>query len=212
MLYLDTLIILAGGRSSRMGTDKQFMTVDNRLIVDQMIEKLKKHFKEIIIVTNKPEMYKNYSYKIVEDIVKEFGPLAGIHAGLMNSNSLNNYVLACDMPFVNFDYICYMQSLLKDDLKGPDAVVTRFGEWIEPFNAFYSKNLINRIEKNILLNKRRIVTLFEEAEVLYVPECKAREFSPKWEMFTNLNTCSDVQQFMIVNERNHYDGVKVCTY
>src|SRR5665648_903038 len=111
MLYLDTLIILAGGRSSRMGTDKQFMTVDNRLIVDQMIEKLKKHFKEIIIVTNKPEMYKNYSYKIVEDIVKEFGPLACIHAGLMNSNSLNNYVLACDMPFVNFDYICYMQSL-----------------------------------------------------------------------------------------------------
>src|SRR5665648_1298781 len=136
MLYLDTLIILSGGRSSRTGTDNQFMTVDNRFIVDQMIEKLKKHFKEIIILTNKPEMYKNYSYKIVEDIVKEFGPLAGIHAGLMNSNSLNNYVLACDMTFVNFDYICYMQRLLKDDLKEPDAVVTRFGEWIEPFNAF----------------------------------------------------------------------------
>ncbi|MCJ7690495.1 MAG: molybdenum cofactor guanylyltransferase [Clostridiaceae bacterium] len=201
MLYLDTVIILAGGKSSRMGIDKQFMIVDNRLLIDHMIEKLKKHFKEIIIVTNKPEMYENYPYKIVEDKVKEFGPLAGIHAGLMSSSSLYNYVLACDMPFINFDYVYYMQSLIKEELKELDAVVTRFGQWLEPFNAFYSKNLIDRIEKNILENKRRIVTLFEESEVLYVTESKAREFSPKWEMFMNLNTCDDFQQYMVMKER-----------
>lgn len=201
MLNLDTVIILAGGKSSRMGIDKQFMIVNNLLMIDHMIEKLKNHFKEIIIVTNKPEMYKNYPYKIVEDKVKEFGPIAGIHAGLLNSSSLYNYVLACDMPFINFNYVYYMQSLIKDNLKGLDAVVTRLGDWLEPFNSFYSKNLIDKIEKNIYDNKRRIVTLFEEAEVLYVPESKAREFSPNWEMFMNLNTRNDLNQYMAMEER-----------
>ena len=201
MLNLDTVIILAGGKSIRMGIDKQFMTINNHSMIDHMIEKLKKHFKEIIIVTNKPEMYKNYPYKIVEDKVKDFGPLAGIHAGLLSSSSLYNYVVACDMPFINFNYVYYMLSLIKDDIKGTDLVVTRLGEWIEPFNAFYSKELIGRIENNIRLNKRRIVTLFEQAEVLYVPENKAREFSPNWEMFMNLNTRNDLELYKIMEER-----------
>jgi len=201
MLNLDTVIILAGGKSIRMGIDKQFMTIDNHSMIDHMIEKLKKHFKEIIIVTNKPEMYKNYPYKIVEDKVKDFGPLAGIHAGLLSSSSLYNYVVACDMPFINFNYVYYMLRLIKDDINGMDVVVTRLGEWLEPFNAVYSKDLIGRIEKNIRLNKRRIVTLFEEAEVIYIPESKAREFSPNWEMFMNLNTRYDLKLYLGMEDR-----------
>jgi molybdopterin-guanine dinucleotide biosynthesis protein A len=107
-----------------------------------------------------------------------------------------NYVVACDMPFINIEYVKYMMELIKEHDGEVDGVITRLGEWIEPFNAFYSKNLIGRIEKNIRKNNRQINLLLQDSNVLYVSEAKARVFSPKWEMFTNINTLKDYESLM----------------
>lgn len=201
MVHFDTAIILAGGKSSRMGFDKQFLRIEDQYITDLLVEKLRTIFSEIIIVTNKPEEYTKYPCKTVEDEIKGFGALAGIHTGLKNARSLYNYVIACDMPCINIDYIHYMRKLIEDSPKEVDGVVTRFGEWIEPFNSFYSKRLISPIENNIKYNKRRIGTLLETSKIIYVPENKARAFSPRWEMFMNLNTRSDISQYLVMKDR-----------
>ena len=196
MAYMDTAIILAGGKSSRMGFDKQFLKLRDKYIVEMITEKLEKVFNEIIIVTGKPEEYMKYGYKLVEDEIKDFGPLAGIHVGLKSSSSIHNYIVACDMPFINIEYLNYMRSLINEHEGKVDGVITRLGEWIEPFNAFYSKSLLKRLEENIEKGNKQINILLKDSNVLYVSEAVAREFSPDWDMFTNVNTIKDYESLM----------------
>lgn len=191
---METAIILAGGKSSRMGFDKQFMKLDGRYIIDIILDKLSSFFSEFIIVTNRPEAYRQYSCKVVRDEVENFGPLGGIHAGLKHSGSRYNYLIACDMPYINKEYIRYMKGLLLDRKEGADAVITRLGDWIEPFNAFYSTGLLGHIENSINHNVRQINVMLKDANVIYVAEGKAREYSPGWEMFINLNTVRDYEK------------------
>ena len=196
MAHMETAIILAGGKSSRMGFDKQFLKLRDKYVIEIIAEKLEKVFSEIIIVTGRPEEYAKYGFKLVEDEVRNFGPLAGIHVGLKNSGSIYNYVVACDMPFINLKYIRYMMQLIEESDGCVDGVITKLGDWIEPFNAFYSQNLISRIEENMKNGKRQINLMLQDANVLYVSEAKAREFSPDWEMFTNINTFKDYESLM----------------
>jgi molybdopterin-guanine dinucleotide biosynthesis protein A len=193
---METAIILAGGKSSRMGFDKQFLKLQDKYVIEIIAERLKEVFSEIIIVTGRPEEYVKYGFKLVEDEVRNFGPLAGIHVGLKNSGSIYNYVVACDMPFINLKYIRYMMQLIEESDDRVDGVITKLGDWIEPFNAFYSQNLISRIEENMKNGKRQINLMLQDANVLYVSEAKAREFSPDWEMFTNINTFKDYESLM----------------
>lgn len=196
MSDMETAIILAGGKSSRMGFDKQFLRLRDKYLVEMIAEKLRGVFNEIILVTNRPEEYVKYGFRLVEDEVKNFGPLAGIHVGLKSSGSTHNYIVACDMPFINIEYVKFMMELIKQHDGKVDGVITRLGNWIEPFNALYSKNLIGRIEENIKKGKRQINLLLQNSNVLYVNEAKAREFSPDWEMFTNINTLRDYERLM----------------
>ncbi len=193
MAYMETAIILAGGKSSRMGFDKQFLKLRDKYIIEMMAETLEKVFNEIIIVTGRPEEYVKYGYKLVEDEIKDFGPLAGIHVGLKSSGSLHNYIVACDMPFINIKYLNYMRSLINQHEGKVDGVITRLGEWIEPFNAFYSKSLLQKLEENMGKGNKQINLLLKDSNVLYISEAKAREFSPDWEMFTNVNTIKDYE-------------------
>ena len=192
MSLIDTAIILAGGNSKRMGFDKQFISMGDISITEYIMTALKPIFPNVILVTNKPQAYDRTDIEIAEDLYKGFGPLGGIHAGLLKSHSLYNYIIACDMPYINLDYINYMKKALADDSYKAEAVITRFGHWIEPFNAFYSKALIPKIEAGIFMDKKKISGLLNISEVLYIDENIARSFSPDWRMFMNLNTEKDL--------------------
>lgn len=196
MADMGTAIILAGGKSSRMGFDKQFLKLRDKFIIEMITERLQKVFSEIIIVTGRPDEYAKYGLKLVEDEVKDFGPLAGIHVGLKSSGSMHNYIVACDMPFINLKYLEYMMELIEQHGGMVDGVITRLGEWIEPFNAFYSKSLLPKIEENMEKGKRQINILLQDSNVLYISESKARVFSPDWGMFTNVNTQKDYESLM----------------
>lgn len=199
MSCTDTAIILAGGKSSRMGFDKQFVEIDGICITEYIIDLLRPIFKSIILVTSRPECYRNKkSVILAEDYYKDFGPLGGMHIGLAKSESQYNYMIACDMPYINKAYIDYMKRLLKEDNYRKSAVITRFGDWIEPFNAFYSKALIPQIEENILQKKQKISSLLFSSQVLYIEEQKARAFSPDWAMFTNLNKVEDLENLRLL--------------
>jgi molybdopterin-guanine dinucleotide biosynthesis protein A len=89
-----------------------------------------------------------------------------------------------------------MMEIIKEHEIEVEGVITRLGEWIEPFNAFYSKSLIPKIEENISKGKRQINTLLQDSNIHYISEAKAREFSPDWEMFTNVNTLGDYESLI----------------
>lgn len=194
MKRFGTAVILAGGKSARMGFDKQLLVVNERRLIDGLRRKLSHEFDEIIVVTNRSEYYLGFSDKITKDIIVGKGPLSGIHAGLSEAASQLVYFVACDMPTINLEYIRYMEKEIEDlDIK---ACVTNFGEWIEPFNAFYSKEMIKDIEEHLLRNRKSVFSLLRKLPVHYIEEEKAREFCPNWEMFLNLNTKEDLNHFL----------------
>ncbi len=186
-----TAIILAGGKSMRMGFDKQFLKLEDKSNIDLLIEKLSPIFDDFLIVTNKPNEYDKEYIRVVSDEIKDKGPLSGIHIGLKESKSKYSYLIACDMPIVNLDYIRYMMDLIKR--KQSYAVVTKARIGIEPFNGFYSKDLIKPIETYLKGNKRDIKTLLETVDTTYISYKKALRMSPDWSMFLNLNTKEDLK-------------------
>ncbi|CAH2214913.1 molybdenum cofactor guanylyltransferase [Tepidibacter aestuarii] len=188
MSKFKTAVILAGGKSSRMKFDKQFLKINGVRLIDYLIDKLKLEFEEIIIVTNKKEFYKNCKVKIVSDEIKDKGPLGGIHRGLKEASSEYVYFIACDMPTINLDYIRYMKSMIKD----ADACVTKSQNHIEPLNSFYNKRIVKDIEKYIYEDKRSLFLFISNINTIYIKEDKARGFSPNWDMFRNLNTQEDL--------------------
>lgn len=196
MKKLGTAAILAGGKSTRMGFDKQLLEISEKRLIYDLIDKLSKEFEEIIVVTNSPEYYSNSNIKIIEDIIVGEGPLSGIHAGLKCASSQFVYFIACDMPNINLKYIRYMKSKIRDLEIYAEIYVTRCGKNIEPFNAFYSKDLIIDIENNLSQGKRSLRSLFEKIPTYCIEEKEARIFSPNWEMFLNLNTEEDLRNFL----------------
>jgi molybdopterin-guanine dinucleotide biosynthesis protein A len=189
-----TAIILAGGRSTRLGFDKQLIKLGDGNLMDHLINTLSLIFEEIIIVSNKPELYAGKNVKVVSDSFVDVGPLAGFYAGLSAATHTCCYVTACDMPWISESYVRYLMKCHKDQ---PDKEIwtTRKGTMLEPFGGLYSKVLTDRIVSLVTAGNRRIQALFLQAEVGYVSEKKARHYSPDWHMFDNINTLNDLETF-----------------
>ncbi|MBB6215809.1 molybdopterin-guanine dinucleotide biosynthesis protein A [Anaerosolibacter carboniphilus] len=195
-MEMNTAILLAGGKSRRMGFDKRFIEIENKTMVDFQIERLYKAFQRILLITDDRRLFSGCSCEVIEDEFKDIGVLGGLYTGLKNSYTIYNYVLACDMPSINYNYIEYMKELLREAPKEYDGLVTRYGEWIEPFNAFYHKNLIHPLKDAIEDGHKRISFVLKKCDVLYVDERTARSFSPDWRMFTNLNSEDDLKKYL----------------
>lgn len=192
-MLFGSAVILAGGKSSRMGFDKQLLQVKKNHLLRQHGQTLSAIFDQIIVVTNTPDMYKGSPFTLVHDEFCGKGPLGGLHIGLKAALSSYVYLLACDMPFIHLDFILYMQKYLRE--AGGDACVTRFGTHIEPFNAFYSRGIIKDIEAYLCSGKTSLYQFLRLVNTLYVPESEARYFSPDWSMFANLNTRQEFEQW-----------------
>lgn len=180
--------VLAGGLSKRMGFDKQLLMINEKRLFDQIYNTLSEQFNDIIVNTYRPDFYIDYPVRTVQDFFPNMGPLAGIHCSLKSSDSKYVYIIACDMPHINLSYVNYMKEIIINEKNNLDACVTKIGNWIEPFNAFYSKNCLPVIEKDLMENKTSIRYFLKKVNTLEIFENKAREFSPDWSMFQNLNT------------------------
>lgn len=187
-----TAIILSGGKASRMdGQDKAFLKIDNEPIISAQLRALKKLFKKIIIVTNLPEKYGAIKgVKVISDIVAHQGSLGGIYSGLMASTSFYNFVVACDMPYIDTSLIEYMYK----KSSGYDAVVPKINKRYEPLYCFYSRNCLKFIGK--LLDKKmfKINKLFSRIKVKEIVRGEIKQFALGAKIFTNINTKEDLKK------------------
>ena len=104
-----TAIILAGGKSSRMGTDKGLLDFEGNKLIQHVIDNVKSSCEEILVVSNN-DGYNSLGYPVVKDRFLNRGPLGGIHAGLSITKTNWNFVIGCDMPFAEKHFIAYLLS------------------------------------------------------------------------------------------------------
>ncbi|TXG35344.1 molybdenum cofactor guanylyltransferase [Seonamhaeicola maritimus] len=109
-----TGIILAGGKSSRMGADKGFIKLNNKSFVEYSIKALKPLVNDIIIVSDNPD-YDAFGYKRILDEIKDAGPVAGIYSGLNASKTENNLILSCDIPLIKTGVLEKLIESIDDD-------------------------------------------------------------------------------------------------
>lgn len=193
MKKFGSAVVLAGGKSSRMGFDKKNMTINNELLLVSMVKKLRELFNEIILITNTGNTLDIFDI-VSKDLIESKGPLSGIYTGLKLASSKYVYFIACDMPIINKDYIMYMKNCINNNKC--EAVVTKYENWIEPFNAFYSKDISYKIKEYLNIDKKNIYGLVKKLCAIYISEDDARKYSKDFEMFYNLNTKKDIEDFL----------------
>lgn len=186
-----TGIILAGGKNSRMGTNKAFLEIDGNRLIDKTINIYREIFSEIIIVTNDPLSYIEFTdTAIVTDIYKGKGPLGGIYTGLFYSKNDHAFISACDMPFLNKDFIIY----LTGQADKFDIVVPQLSEGFQPLHAIYSQKCLSHIKKMLIADKLKITGFYKEVRLLSIPEEKITPFSQDGRLFLNVNTPEDMEK------------------
>ena len=183
-----TAIILAGGLSKRMGFNKEKIEINNEFLVHRQINLLKSLFNEIIVVSNNQMHYKNKDVKVVQDIIDKKSPLVGLHAGLSHSTNNINYLIACDMPNIDLNFIEY----LLNSYNAKDALVVMKNGFYEPFNALYSKNILPKLESFIEHNLKfqNFIDLLNKDVITDLST-----FNPS--MFSNINTKEDLSKELI---------------
>ena len=105
-----TGIILAGGKSKRMGENKALMSFNGKTVIEHVVSTVSSLFKRVIIITNTPSDYSNLGLEMFSDFYENKGPLAGIHSGLASSMTEKNFIISCDMPLVTTEIINYICS------------------------------------------------------------------------------------------------------
>lgn len=192
-------IILAGGGSKRMGYPKPFLEICGKRMIDIVLEKLRQIFTEVIIVTDKKKAFlvayesvKFQDCKVIEDVIKDCGPLGGIYTGLSEINSSAAFFVACDMPNLHNELI--LRLIDSTDLKRYECTVPKHSGGIEPLHAVYSRQVLPKVEKILSSGKLSLREVLVNCRCKYV-DVDENEVSS----FININTPDDVDRLFASN-------------
>jgi molybdopterin-guanine dinucleotide biosynthesis protein A len=180
-----TAIILAGGKSSRMGTDKGMLSINGRTMLEHICKQLRGTFNQILTSAGDTEKYSFAGLEVVRDKTPDQGPLMGIASALEASANEINFVVACDIPHINMD--CVRKMLI--EAKGADIVVPTTGDRkYEPLFAVYRKSALDAIKRTLREGKRKISDGFDKCKVKCIDLRKA-------DWLININTLAEYKEF-----------------
>ena len=186
-----TAIILAGGKSTRMGEDKVFLPFGDRPMLRRVVDELRPHFDDLILVTNEPQRHLDLEdIRLVSDVHRGQGPLAGIYSGLLASRGRHNLVVGCDYPFLNHLLLDYLWSLRE----WGDVVVPLTPEALAPICAIYDRRVLPALDRALDAGELSVMGLFPHLKVHYVREDELRPYDPQLLSFRNVNTPEDYRQ------------------
>ena len=179
-----TGIILAGGKSSRMGTEKGLIIYKNKPFVEHIIEAMSPLVDNIIIISNN-KAYESFGFKCYEDLIKNTGPLAGIYTGLRYSKTENNLIVSCDVPLIN----TFILQKLTDQKNDTSEVIQLQcqGENM-PLIALYKKCCEMIFLKELVKNQRKVQKALKKCNVktIIIDETLKK-------VATNINTQKDLE-------------------
>lgn len=187
-----TGFILAGGKSSRMGTEKALLSIRGKTLIDHAIAQAHAICQDILIVGPK-ETFSAYG-RIVKDVFPDCGPLGGIHAALKRSQTDLNFMVGVDTPFISKEFLGHLAA----EAGKNKALVTlpRTKAGLQPLCAIYRKDFMPIAEKALRDGRLKLDALFHPATTHVIDlehdEMRQRGFTA--ELFDNLNTREDYER------------------
>jgi molybdopterin-guanine dinucleotide biosynthesis protein A len=181
-MKLNSAMILAGGKGSRIGYDKKNLIMGGEKIIDKLITAMSNHFDEIIVSSN--TTFKRENIITVKDSIGE-GPLAGIYSALKICKSEYLYVIACDMPFISISHIDSLKKIICDGNDYDAVVCKRDDGFMEPFNSFYNKSCLPSIQRHLEDGEYKMGYLLKKLNVYAITQ-----FDEK--LFFNINYAEDL--------------------
>ncbi|MBB3130812.1 molybdopterin-guanine dinucleotide biosynthesis protein A [Paenibacillus rhizosphaerae] len=199
-----TGILLAGGRSSRMGTDKALLSVNGETVIGRVIRMMSPAASRIIISANDDEKYAFLDKEVVHDRYPGQGPLSGLDAGLHAAATPWSVVAACDMPFVTEEVFRFLArkaeetAAVTNDEGGFQAIVPVSGGRIQPLLAAYHRGVLPSLEQCLSSGRLRLTEWLDLLKVCYVSEEELiQELGPgAVKAFYNMNEPLDYKQAM----------------
>jgi len=181
-----TAIILTGGKSTRMGTDKALLQINGKTLLESAIELCRPVCDDILISSNNSG-HEEFGCQIIPDEIKDCGPIGGIYSCLKKSATDWNFVISVDTPFVTSDFIQF----LVGQTKNCDVVLPVHSGEKEPLIALYNKSCLPEVEKLIELRQFKMHHLIAKLNANYVVAFEWVEKTPL--LFKNLNNPDDLQ-------------------
>ncbi len=198
-----TGVILAGGGSWRMQSDKSLLPLLGARFIDHVYRVMAALFDEVLIVTNSPDGYADIACRKVPDIHVNRGVLAGIHAGLCHARHDKVFVVACDMPFINPQVV----RAVCGGTEQADVVIPAHAKGLEPLHALYGKHCIGAIVCQLDAGQQRIASFFPEVHVREIGDEHWQDVDPEGRSFRNINTPEEY--FRLRGERDAHNPVPV---
>lgn len=185
-------IVLAGGRSIRLGRDKASEPLLGVPMLQRVLDRLDGLVGEFVIVKARgqrlPDTAASAPIKVVEDLYPESGPLGGLYTGLQAMDLEAGLAVACDMPLLQPALVREIFRLLP----GNDAVVPMSHDYAQPLCAAYSKACIEPIRRQLDGGRLKLMSFYSDVRVLEVPPEVWRRFDPDGVSFQNLNRDEDL--------------------
>ena len=195
---LTSSIILAGGRSSRMGSDKALLPLPGNeqiSFVEHLVSVLAPIGSEVLLVVRDETQALAYAslrnVRIVIDQIPDYGPLMGLYSGLsaMHSTSMYALVMAVDMPFVQPALLTYLLA----QAQGDSMLVPVVEDTPQVLLAVYPRTILPTIEALLRQGRRDPRSLLKAAPVRYVDEAQLRAIDPQLRSFMNVNTPDELR-------------------
>jgi molybdenum cofactor guanylyltransferase len=180
-------IVLAGGKSSRMGTPKALLLFDGEPLIVHVVATLRRLFDEVVVVAAPGQDLPSMPATLVRDDVAYQGPVGGICYGLRAAAGEVSFVTACDTAFLSSRLISHLLSQISEH----DVVVPHWQGRLQPLHAVYRRGVLPLLEGQLARGELRPVFLFDKVRTRRIDEAEIRLFDPEGSSFFNMNTRED---------------------
>ena len=181
-------VILAGGESRRLGTDKAFARVGALCLIERVLAVLRGLTDDLVIVAN-DSRFEGLGARVVPDAWPRAGALGGVYTGVAAARHERSLVLACDMPFPNPGLLRFIIALSAHH----SAVMPRLDGLLEPLHAAYARSTLQAMHALLSAGGRRIRDILPQVKVRYVSRPELELFDPEHLSLFNINTPADLQ-------------------
>ncbi|MBN8579998.1 MAG: molybdenum cofactor guanylyltransferase [Anaerolineae bacterium] len=188
-----TVVVQAGGQSSRMGEDKALKPFLGKPLIQRVVERLSPIADELIVTTNRPKDYIFLNTRLVADLKPGRGALGGLYTAIASASHEYVAVVACDMPFASISFFeSAYRLIVKEEA---DAVIAKTDEGYEPFHALYRRETcLPAIEAAINEDKWKVIAWFPQAKVRELSPDELKAFDPSGLCFWNVNTPEEFEK------------------